>query len=311
MRQIGPGLPGGEEPEEKAVRRVLRQAARHGSAAQGLSWIQGVLTLILAANPVFPAPFRAALGAMFVVAVVLWFRRRAAYRLGAPLRRATVDHLLRTSVVIRLDDGSVWGFDVTPDLVRSLHVGDRLTLPEPAEGDLVAARHGPGTAVLQPIWGRHARLYRPEPTTYLTPVPALTAPGPAPLSEGEARAFLAHEMADRGDRPLAGRHRRAVLEDIGREPTLERVTVEAVWAHRVRVRTGDGRLLGWPIKTGLTLLDPGTRPWATRVVDGLYVVLLVLADEGRRAEVIWPQGRAVAEEPEAPGGPDPTEDAAP
>jgi hypothetical protein len=97
--------------------------------------------------------------------------------------------------------------------------------------------------------------------------------------------------------------RRRVLADIGTQPLLEVVVIAEYRRRRAEVRTGDGRRFGWPLARDAVLLGQGKRVWATRVEEGLYVVLVTVTDEGRRAEVIWPTGPAVANEPLSPASP--------
>lgn len=92
--------------------------------------------------------------------------------------------------------------------------------------------------------------------------------------------------------------------DIGTERTVEEVEVLDVptgvqrrrgrRAGAVRVRRSDDQALSWPVRDGAWLLSAGARVWATRPEAGLSVVLVVTADEGLRAEDIWPAGAACA-----------------
>ena len=314
------------EPDETAVRRAL-------SAGERKRWLAATPMLLLClywlirADSAAMRLLMAAVLLVFVGSAALASMRRLGWGRGpaAPLRRALVEHVDSGEVVMRLDDGSLWGFRAEPDVARSLVEGARLTLPEPGTGAVEAVRRDPDTGELTVVVGKKCRLFRPAPTTYLAPVAALGDADTAgaatlgggtrggrlgDLSEGQARAYLTYVVSrSRGRKrtPL----RRAVLADIGAEPAAELVEVVAVWADRVRVRRADGRLLSWPVKGSTVPLAPGARLWATRPAEGLYVVLLRVSDEGRRVRVVWPQGRAVAEEPEPPGAPDPPVDVAP
>ena len=322
MRQIGPGLPGGEEPEseevsasrqnpvshEEEVRRVLAGARASGGAGAAWYWL-AVFVLPLGVRGALALPPAVVwFGILLVLGLVgagIW--RRSRTPVVGPLRRAAIEHVSGAEVVVRLDDGSLWGFVAAPQFDGRLHVGDELTLPEPREGRVVAARYDASRGEYDGIVGRDCTLYRPAPTTYV--VPGLDAAPAATLTRAQAGAYLAYRMSLlRGPVKMSPR-RRAVVADVGTDPDVELVEVDAVWAHRVRVRRGDGSLFGWPMQTGIVLLAPGARVWATRMAEGLYVVLVALSDEGRRVRVVWPQGRAVAEEPEAPGAPDPPVDA--
>lgn len=248
-------------------------------------WVLGRL-----ANPLW---MRLSVGACVLGVLLLAWRRRVAFPAAAPLRRAVIERAALGEVIVRLDDGALWGFQVSPDVLPRLHEGELLTLPEPTEGRVVAAVDNRLTGRQEAFPGTKCRLYRPPPSTYVAPVASLDG-GADELSQEQARAFLEHRIA-RLSRKVAPR-RRTILADIGSEPALEAVSVAEYAPRRAEIARADGGRFGWPTARDAVLLRRGDRVWATRVEEGLYVVLVATTDEGRRAELIWPQGRAVAQE---------------
>lgn len=284
----GPDDPAPRDPDGEA-RRVLRAAWDPGSPVK---WWHAFIAMAMAGNIAAPVELRAAgLAVIVALAGVAW-RGRNSFPDGA-VRRGVVSRSHAGEVVVRLDDGALWGFHVEPDPGALLPEGEVVTLAEPREGPVAVAVTNQRTGRLEGVTGRDCRLYRPASATYV--VPAGEA-GPAEtLTREQAEAFLRHRLGLlRGPVKMSPR-RRAVVAEVGSEPALELVEVDAVWGQRLRVRTADGGLLGWPIRSGVVLLSAGARVWATRPLDGLHVVLVVLTDGGRRAELVWPQDRAVAE----------------
>ena len=76
-------------------------------------------------------------------------------------------------------------------------------------------------------------LFRPPPTTYLTPA---------------ATAAAAIEATRTQANPIAAQRRRAALADIGSEPSLSLVEVVRADAQGVRVRAAGGPELAWPVR---------------------------------------------------------------
>jgi len=285
--------------EEAQVRRALRQA-RRSARAEGRTWVLVyVLPAILVAGLPWPRPVTLLLACCFLALLIVTQRRRMPQDLRGPLRVATVERVVAGEVIIRLDDGALWGFVAALQAVGRLRRGEELTLPMPAPGSVVAARRNPVTEAWEPLAGSDCRLYRPAPTSFVAPLAAVAAPETTELSLGQAQAFLAHEVGLlSGPRKLSPR-RRAALADIGTEPVLDVVEVAEYVRRRAVIRRTDGRRFSWPVAKDAVLLGQGRRVWATRVEEGLYVVLVATLDEGRRAELIWPTGPAVGDTPGA------------
>lgn len=296
----------GEEPE---LRRALRAA---WDPEIRISWWQALPLLLVLASPTAPVPLRLFGVGLLLTMLVLKWRGSRSYPHEAPLCRATVERAAPGEVIVRLDDGALWGFHVEPGAAPRLTEGGEITLLGPLRGPVVAAVRRPGGGY-QGFPGRRCRLYRPAPSGFVTPVPTLSGGQHTALSREQAEIFLAHRIATaRGRRGRLAPWRRRVLVDIGTEPSLEDVEVldapAGIRGRRgrrdgaVRVRRRDGQVLSWPVRQRAWLLSRGARVWATRPETGLYVVLVLTTDEGRRAEDIWPAKPASADAEAAEAG---------
>lgn len=292
-----PGTPGDAD-----ARRAL-EAAWEGAGGR-FEWWQAIVLLIVLSSVGMPPAFRATAAILLVTALAtMWFRRRP-FPARAPLRRGVVLRSSAAEVVVRLDDGALWGFSITPDKLGRLREGETVVLLEPQEGPIAVAGLDEVTGRYEGTPGRDARLYRPPPAALVGPVAPL-GPGPVTgtLSEEQARTYLTHRIGRLNAGHKIAPRRRAVLADIGTEPRLELVETVPTEPGTVRVRRGDGAMFAWPVarqpaRAGLPARWPpvtvagGHRVWATRVDDGLYVALVVSTDD-LRSDIVWPTGRAV------------------
>lgn len=113
---------------------------------------------------------------------------------GVPLARGVIERAVTGEVIVRLDDGALWGFNVEPGVAPVLREGGEITMLGPLDGPAVAAVRRPGGGY-QGFPGHRCRLYRPAPSGFVPPLPALAGGPRTALSREQAEAFLAYRIA--------------------------------------------------------------------------------------------------------------------
>lgn len=289
----GSAVPPGEEAEARQAMRVAWRSRASSFPPRPPAWLTMVGAFV-ALDVTRPLGF-AALGVGIGWAAL---RARGWRRadLEAPLVGVTVASAGYGEVVVRLDDGALWGFRVSPEAFAAVRIGESLAMPVPREGPVVAARRNLGGSYTG-IVGVDCALVRPAAAAYRAPIAALSDAAETRLTTAQAQAFLAHRIGLLSAPQRLRPRFRSVLADLGTEPSVEEVVVTDVAADRVTVRGLGGQRYGWTVRAWPVRPVAGQPAWATRLAPGLHVALVVdvAAAPTRPVQVIWPSGPAVQE----------------